>query len=418
MFCPRWAEIRIVNYVQVTDHLRFCFSVSLEKNGKTPLHYCVHEKGLLVTNLLLSRGASIDVEDVNGLTPLTLVVQQANLNVLQLFLNHHHLVATPQRHAFAGAVLLQAVECEVEDVVRFIVDNEYASVTVRNAKGETPMHRAILRCNPAMMELLLDLDRDGDNMTAATVLLETPAHYAARYGSNREVETLLQCLMSALGDLQELPELGAENPLNVEDARGRTSLYVAGTCTTFKDISQDATEGSHSMEVRDAKARLWLDHGALLFAPGVLAQELAGVSTHSRFNSPHLVLPVQVQRCLQMWLIDPRARDGDHGDNEEEDEDNLAENPDFPIEAFSELCMRWIANIDYSGSSLTLISIVTCAGYGYELLPLLVGLPLRRQGFSVWLRQLKKYATHDRGHILLLELYDELLSAWNEQEAV
>ncbi|CAH0515133.1 unnamed protein product [Peronospora belbahrii] len=106
-----------------------------DENGKTPLHYCVHEKGLLVTNLLLSRGANIDVQDVDGLSVLDLVVQRADLNLLQLFLNNHQLVATPERHDFAGFVLLHAVEVDVKNVVRFIVDNGYALVTVRERKG-------------------------------------------------------------------------------------------------------------------------------------------------------------------------------------------------------------------------------------------------------------------------------------------
>uniref|UniRef100_H3H1X7 Uncharacterized protein n=1 Tax=Phytophthora ramorum TaxID=164328 RepID=H3H1X7_PHYRM len=158
------------------------------------------EGGLLVSELLLSRGATIDSEDTSGTTALVLVVQRANLNVLQLFMNHYQWDVTPQRQDFGGAVLLQAVDSQVEEVIRFIVDNDYAAVTARNAKGETPMHLAILRQNPSIMELLADMDPEGTNLTATT------------------------CLSSAFGDLQELPELGAENPLNLEDQRGMTSL--------------------------------------------------------------------------------------------------------------------------------------------------------------------------------------------------
>ncbi|EGZ23205.1 hypothetical protein PHYSODRAFT_246139, partial [Phytophthora sojae] len=55
--------------------------------GKTPLHYCVQEGGLLVTDLLLARGADINLEDSDGSTPVKRVLQRADLNVLQLFLN-------------------------------------------------------------------------------------------------------------------------------------------------------------------------------------------------------------------------------------------------------------------------------------------------------------------------------------------
>ncbi|KAG6949389.1 hypothetical protein JG687_00014891, partial [Phytophthora cactorum] len=180
--------------------------VAVDENGRTPLHYCVHEGGLQVTDLLLTRGANIDSEDKDGISPLELMLQRANVTILQLFLNHHHCVATPHRHDFAEAVLLQAVDTLEEKMVFYILENEYASVA-----------------------LLADFDSAGDNLVATTVNSETPTHYAAKYGSHRVVETLLQCLTSVFGDLQEL---GAANPLNTVNQQGMTSLYIAATTPT------------------------------------------------------------------------------------------------------------------------------------------------------------------------------------------
>ncbi|RLN97734.1 hypothetical protein BBJ28_00025615, partial [Nothophytophthora sp. Chile5] len=97
------------------------------------------------------------IQSILGVTPLRLAVQNQNLNVLQIFLNHHQLVATPERQDFAGAVLLLAVDYEAEEVLQFVVENEYAPVTVCNASGESLLHRAILRRSPQLMELLADL---------------------------------------------------------------------------------------------------------------------------------------------------------------------------------------------------------------------------------------------------------------------
>ncbi|KAF1788825.1 Ankyrin repeat-containing domain [Phytophthora cactorum] len=161
----------------------------------------------------------IDVADADGITPIQFVLQRANLHVLQLFLNHHQLVATPQRQDFARSVLLSSAA--------FIVDNGYAPVTVYNKKGETAMHRAILRNSPSVMELISDLDLDSDTLTAVTMQRETPAHYASAHGSAREVETLLLCLTRVFGDLEELERLSETNPLNVADETGMTSLFIA-----------------------------------------------------------------------------------------------------------------------------------------------------------------------------------------------
>ncbi|KAL4159325.1 hypothetical protein PRNP1_005087 [Phytophthora ramorum] len=335
-----------------------------DENGKTPLHYCVQEGGLLVSELLLSRGATIDSEDKSGTTALVLVVQRANLNVLQLFMNHYQWDVTPQRQDFGGAVLLQAVDSQVEEVIRFIVDNDYAAVTVRNAKGETPMHLAILRQNPSIMELLADMDPEGTNLMATTVKLETPAHYAARFGSHREVHTLLQCLSSAFGDLQELPELGAENPLNLEDQRGMTSLYAVGTLVVMGESDTVQIDEPYGcLESHNTKMQLLVDHGAQLFAPGVLVQKLAAG------NPLRLILPVELKSCLQAWLVD--CTNGTIGDG---------------------------------------------TGYATEVLPLLLDLPLRNRDFPALLQDIENFARHGLSHALLLQLLEELLSAWNEVE--
>ncbi|GMF31894.1 unnamed protein product [Phytophthora fragariaefolia] len=387
--------------------------LDLHRNGKTPLHYCVEEGGLLVTHLLLGHGAGINVEDSDGATPLKRVIQRADLNVLLLFFNHHELVATPQGQDFSTSVLFQAVEYEMEEVVRFVVDNEYAPVTVRNAAGETPLHRAIIRRSPSVMEMLADLDLEGDSLTAVTVKMETPAHYAARHGSAREVEVLLLCLTRVFGDLEELVELGAANPLNIGDEKGMTSLYVASTTTVSAGravVGVGTSEGeadARSVEVRDAKVRLLLNHGGRIFPPGFLVQTLsASVSC-----TPHVVLPVLVQHCLRVWVVGTRTDTAQPEDDAEVSNDR----GNSMIEALTDLCMHWIGYVACPGIPMTLVAVVTCAGYAHEVLPLLLSLPLRRAAFRLMLSCLMKLTTRNAsGHTLLPRLHDELSEAWHD----
>ncbi|GMF33252.1 unnamed protein product [Phytophthora lilii] len=372
------------------------------QSGKTPLHYCVQEGGLLVTELLLSRGANIDAEDKGGVSPLSLVLDRANVSVLQLFLNHHQWVATPQRHDFASSVLLHAVDRREEEVVHYVVENEYAPVTICNAKGETPMHRAILRRSPSLMELLADLDPAGDNLTAVTAEAETPAHYAARSGSHREVEMLLRCLTSVFGDLQEL---GPANPLSAVDKRGMTSLYVAGTapfrCSTQEDLWGALEAADH--DVREAKVQLLLNHGARLFPAAFLVQRLAPRD----ISASRIVFPVHVQRCLRTWIVE----DGPRSDEPEGEDAAHPGADDDMVEALVELCMQWMASVSCVGSWASLLPILICAGYAHDVLPLLVELPLQRWALPAFLRQLEKFARHQLCHPLLLQLHDELAEA-------
>ncbi|GMF29572.1 unnamed protein product [Phytophthora lilii] len=59
--------------------------------------------------------------------------------MMRIFFNHHALVATRERPTFAGDVLHQAVEAENTDIVRFLVENEDATLNYQNAVGETAM---------------------------------------------------------------------------------------------------------------------------------------------------------------------------------------------------------------------------------------------------------------------------------------
>uniref|UniRef100_H3GP19 Uncharacterized protein n=1 Tax=Phytophthora ramorum TaxID=164328 RepID=H3GP19_PHYRM len=371
-----------------------------DQRGRTALHGCVQQGGLLVTNLLLERGANIDLKDVEDISPLTLVLQRVDLNVLQLFVNHHQCVSLPQRLDFGGAVLLQAVDIQSEEVVRFIVENEYASVTARNAAGETPLHRAILCRNPALMELLVGLDPTGDSLTTVTKDMETPAHYAAKFGSGKEMELLLQCLVSKLGGLQEL---GTANPLAFVDKSGMTCLFLAGTSVlgNTEDNSAELEAELRSLEVRDTKVQLLLRHGAPLFPIGFLANKLSpGGSTLLRFR-----FPVDVQHCLQIWLLEDKTRQ-----NEPEDQE-ISQNGSgaVSLESLAELCAKWITSVACTNSWTSLLDILVCAGYCHEVVPLLVSLPVQRSALPAFLQQLETFVDQQLYHPLLLQLHDELL---------
>ncbi|RLN58073.1 hypothetical protein BBP00_00007192 [Phytophthora kernoviae] len=380
-----------------------------DETGKTPLHYAVQEDCLLVTNLLLSHGSNIDVEDIDGVSQLALMLEQASMNVLQIFMNHHHLAATPQRRDFASALLLQAVNTQRDEVIRFIVENEYASVALTTTTGETLLHRAILKRNSAIMELLADLDSAGDNLTAATAKGDIPIHYAARYGSTRELEVLLQCLTNVFGELQDL---SAENPINAVNQAGETALYIVGS-TQLQRALERGIEAEANIDIRSVKVQFLLQQGARLFPPGVLVDELAPKDSISSKDISEVILPVKVQLALRHWLME----DGcciSEPEAEETAHQHPGDSTGTMNEALTELCMQWLAGVACAGSWASFPSILICAGYAHEMVPLLVGLPLRRRSLPALLHQLEKFARRHPYHALILQLHDELLVAWRQ----
>ncbi|KAG3149663.1 hypothetical protein PI124_g11426 [Phytophthora idaei] len=364
-----------------------------DQNGKTPLHHCIREGSLLVVNLLVSRGAQIDIKDVDGVTPLTLAIHQRSMNMLQIILNEHHVVVTTKRRDFAASVLLTAVENEIEEAARLIIEGGYSSVMIRNSDGETPLHRAIVKRNLQLMEFLMRQEPVNSILTALTGYGDSPAHYAARYGTIREMETLLHRLVALFGDLQTLEV--ENNPLNATNSEESTCLYLAG---------MSCVNTSRHREERDAIAQLLLQHGARLFHHDtIMIRSRSG-------SSEQIILHEQVRRAMAAWVRE-LSDDGD----EARTSNTL----------LTEFCVEWVAadvslrsrssvvkeNRQDWADFAAVLHVVISAGYALEFMPLLLELPLLRSGIPSVLRRLERFSRFPPVHVLLLQLHIELSEA-------
>lgn len=306
-----------------------------------------------MTNLLVGHGASIDLKDKNGVSPLSLVIQKQYVDVMQIFLNHHALVATGVRHNFAGEVLLQAVESKSTDIIQFLVENGDVALDYQNAAGETAMHRAIAQGNTHMMETLRTMDTTGQSLRVVTTRGESCFHFAARVASVREMELLLQFREEVSG--------GEEDDLI-------NSLDISGTTPLFAAATSRAHDKTNMFIDRQAKIKLLLSNGAMLLSSG-----LPGGSPpycHSS-QEPGIILCAQVRKCLSQWLVECQ----------DESEADL----------LREFCTKWIANILTKPETMTLLSVLNlsvCAGYAAELLPLVLMLPQEKEAIASFLQSL------------------------------
>ncbi|KAL4174834.1 hypothetical protein KRP22_006763 [Phytophthora ramorum] len=130
------------------------------------------------------------------------------------------------------------------------------------------------------------------------------------------------------------------------------------------------------------------------------------------WNLGHLVLPDLVQRCLLMWLVEGRSQ-------EPEGEETVLVRPkgDGTAEALTELYMQWMVNVVYTEFPMSLMAIVTCAGYSHDELLLLLDLPLNHRVVGALSRQLDKFDSRGTGHVLQTQLHGELLATWSAMEA-
>ncbi|TDH73693.1 hypothetical protein CCR75_007562 [Bremia lactucae] len=352
-----------------------------DSTGKSPLHLCLRtcpEQSMLVTNLLVSRGALIDLADKSGETPLTLIVQRGDTTALQLLLNHHSLVATLTRQDFSAAVLLQAADLGIVNIVCFLLEGMYTSIDVVNARGETSLHVALVKQRKALVETLC-------TFKSATLLLqartkgtcESVLHYAARYGSARDLQSILALVRQHVS-----------NEVDVANSVGFTPLYLATAAST-----------AGSPEERRAKVQQLQKHGASFFFKNVRLFR----AIQNAVPTKVMIVHPAVRRLLGLWLIEcsDRARG-----------------------SVSDFCMHWLACVQRPESNglhveaeWTLLSqavnAFVCAGYALDAMPLLLVLPIKRVLMPRFFELLKKLAL-DSKHASMLQLHAELVIAWQE----
>ncbi|KAG7381098.1 hypothetical protein PHYPSEUDO_006474 [Phytophthora pseudosyringae] len=374
--------------------------------GRSPLHACLRtspEQSVLVTNLLVSRGAPIDLPDKAGETPLTIVVRRGDITALQLLLNHHSLVATPARQDFSGAVLLQAAELGVVEVVRFLLDGKYTSIDVTNARGETALHLAMVKQRSQLVEMLCASKSAELLLQARTKRKsESALHYAARYGSPAD----LQAVLSLLGKR-------ASQEVNVANTVGLTPLYLATAAPTAGSPNERRTKVAQLEKL-----------GASLFPAGLrLFREIkngAGVAL--------VAVHPAVRRSLALWMAECSA---------------------LSPPTFSDFCSNWLACVqrpqpdaeqppgdvrkptkpsavaNAKGAQAQArqrvplsptVAAFVCAGYAADAVPLLLALPLKREPMPRFLELLKTLAV-DTKHALLQKLQLELAAAWELETA-
>ncbi|OWZ21445.1 hypothetical protein PHMEG_0004024 [Phytophthora megakarya] len=372
--------------------------------GRSPLHACLRtdpEQSVLVTNLLVSHGAPIDLPDKTGETPLTIVVKRGDITALQLLLNHHSLVATPARQDFSGAVLLQAAELGVVDVVRFLLDGKYTNIDVVNARGETALHLAIVKQRKQLVEMLI-ASKSAELLLKARTQgkNESVLHYAARYGSPSD----LQAVLSLLGK-------SAAQEVNVANSVGLTPLYLA---TTAPSAGSPKEQGAKVAQLEKLNA-------ALFPADLRLFREIengTGVAL--------MALHPAVRRSLAVWMVGCNATSPP---------------------TFSDFCINWLAcvqrpqvdakhgdakkQVDSKRTGVVVkqttkeaplqrvplsptISAFVCAGYAVDAVPLLLALPFKVEAIPRFLELLKALAV-DTKHALLHKLQLELLAAWKTE---
>ncbi|KAK6331269.1 hypothetical protein TWF730_004357 [Orbilia blumenaviensis] len=165
----------------------------------TPLGEAIRNKRGAISELLVQRGADVNIRDGYGDTPLTAVTDtlmedEGNkdgvdlvdyVNLVELLLYHG---ANPNANSKSGRVPLHAaINAENQNFVELLLDHG-ANPDIKTEINQTPLHAAINTEDQYLVELLLNY---GANIDIKDKNGEVPLHTAVQVGNQDLVELLL-----------------------------------------------------------------------------------------------------------------------------------------------------------------------------------------------------------------------------------
>ncbi|CAB0038587.1 unnamed protein product [Trichogramma brassicae] len=176
-------------FFKIVDEIQRTVQINAQdKLGQTALHYALLGRDKTVVELLLRNGADPNLANVEGLTPLHLIVKSWSDNdeLIGLFFKI------------------------VDEIQRTV------QINAQDKLGHTALHCALLRRDKTVVELLL---RNGADPNLATKEGSTPLHIIAKSCSDNDelAKTLFE-----LSDEKYHPV-----PVNAQDMSGETPLLLA-----------------------------------------------------------------------------------------------------------------------------------------------------------------------------------------------
>lgn len=166
----------------VEDALKELDINSFIDSKMTALHYAIKAHNTEMINFLLSRGAEVDIGDINGITPLHLAVAEGNLEIATILLNAGANINEIDFDRFSP--LHVSAQYNYVDLVKLLIERG-ANPYLEDVEGVTALHLALYNNNIDVASILINV------MDRKFVEQNIGLHTAARSGHNEMVKLLL-----------------------------------------------------------------------------------------------------------------------------------------------------------------------------------------------------------------------------------
>jgi len=160
----------IVNSKNLSKLLKKQHIDDVDESLQSALHVAAAEGNLPVLKLLVKKGGNLNLQDMNGWTPLHCAASNGHLKVCEYLLENKGVdacVSTNERTSVLHYLVRNAPPEEMALYLRVVslALERGIDVDIQNKHGETPLHSACLRGNVAAVKFLLEKKAGSNALT-------------------------------------------------------------------------------------------------------------------------------------------------------------------------------------------------------------------------------------------------------------
>ena len=149
-----------------------------DEEERSPLHLAASafgNNGLDLVNLLLNKGANVNLQDKKGWTPLLYAASYQHIKTVRVLLRNNANVNLTNENGETALHLLTRIPCDLKSSFAKVTSKELlellslvmskgASINLQDSRGLTPLHEAAAKGNKKIVEFLL---KHGADVNAA-----------------------------------------------------------------------------------------------------------------------------------------------------------------------------------------------------------------------------------------------------------